>query len=310
MRVSLKKAVNLIINGQIVAVPTETVYGLAASMDQPAAIDKVFSAKGRPSNNPLIVHVANYSDVLRYTFTPPIGFEDLAKAFWPGPLTLILPVITEKIPQKARAGLPTAGFRVPHHPITLELLAQTGPLVIPSANLSGRPSTTCPEHVEEDFGKDFPVLDGGVCHLGIESTILHYVEDRWQIVRAGSLSAEMFIPVLGYQPLQVGATEKPVCPGQLHRHYSPRAKLQLSDTFDSSCPGPIIGFSDRVYPTGVRVLISGTLSDPTQTAVNLYRLLRQLDQEQIDMAWIDMNFPRTGLWETIAERFQRAAQRA
>lgn len=307
MRISIKKAVNLLTNGSVVAVPTETVYGLAAAVNQPDAIEKIFSLKGRPSNNPLIIHLADYSHILEFITSQPSGFEALAKTFWPGPLTLVLPIKTDKIPSQIRAGLPTAAFRVPQHPLTLELLSQTGPLVMPSANLSGKPSATCPEHVEEDFGSEFPVIDGGSCPLGLESTILYYLNGHWQIVRAGSLPAEIFTSVLGYQPLIAEALEKPVCPGQLYRHYAPRAKLHLANTFDSTCQGPIIGFRDRKYPIGVRVLIAGSLTDPSEIAANLYQLLRQLDQEKIENVWVDMDFPKTGLWETIKERYKKAA---
>src|SRR5262245_4612508 len=142
MHISLEEAASALKSGLVVAVPTETVYGLAASIDFPDAIEDIFRLKGRPSNNPLIVHVASAKEIAFYVTQQPPQFLKLASAFWPGPLTVVLPVDQVRIPSVARAGLPTAAFRVPNHPLTRELLEITGPLVMPSANLSGKPSAT------------------------------------------------------------------------------------------------------------------------------------------------------------------------
>src|SRR3984957_7402842 len=223
MRISLANACHLLTTGHLVAVPTETVYGLAAPLFNPSSIDAIFTAKGRPKNNPLILHVPNQKAVMAYAQSFPKGFNELAEAFWPGSLTLILPIDPSKIPGNARANLPTAAFRVPNHPLALDLLREVGTLVMPSANLSGRPSSTCPEHVEADFGIDFPILDGGPCKQGLESTILIY-QSQWEIIRLGALEPEIFTEVLGYTPEIAGLDKmgNPLCPGQLYRHYAPR----------------------------------------------------------------------------------------
>ncbi len=243
MRVTLTEAYQLLAEGYVVAVPTETVYGLAASFVKPAAVDQIFALKRRPSNNPLIVHLANLTQLAEYVSTLPKGTIELAQAFWPGPLTLTLPCNLQNVPSRIRAGLPTAAFRVPNHPFTLELLALTGPLVMPSANLSGRPSSTCRKHVEEDFGTDFPVLDGDLCSHGVESTILHHSGECWQVIRLGALAPEAFAPIIGYIPQFAMASKDqgPLCPGQLYRHYSPRAQLMLSTSL-TDCTGCSGGF--------------------------------------------------------------------
>ena len=310
MHITLSEAISTLRSGQVIAVPTETVYGLAACLDQPAAIERIFALKGRPRVNPLIIHVSDAQQIHTYASHYPPGFEALAKAFWPGSLTCILPVHLNKVPALVRAGLPTAGFRVPALDLTRQLIRETGPLVMPSANLSGRPSATRPEHIEEDFGEDFPVLNGGICKKGVESTILLYQEPEWVIVRLGALAPEQFSSVLGYSPRFVQKTEeaRPLCPGQMFRHYAPRARLLLSDPGGLTASSFVLGFKERKYPIGKRVLLLGSLSDPEEVAENLYQVLRQLDQEGATQAWVDMDFPRHSLWLTIAERLFRASE--
>lgn len=309
MRASIPQTVSILNDGGIAAIPTETVYGLAARLDRENAIKNLFQIKGRPSNNPLIIHLADTSQVALFAKKLPNQFDKLAKTFWPGAMTLVIPVDTSTIPTAVRAGLPTAAFRIPKHPLAIEVIKQTGPIVMPSANISGRPSSTTPEHVETDFGSEFPVLDGGKCRKGLESTILIYQAPLWKIIRLGSLSAEDFIPVLGYAPVFVSpnAESAPLCPGQLYQHYSPKAKLLLSKTFPENTQGVIIGFSDKDYPKNYRVIAIGPLSSPEQAASNLYSSLRKLDEESIEMAYVDIDFPLDGLWRTILERLKKAA---
>lgn len=307
MRIPFQKAVELLNSHQVVAIPTETVYGLAASLFSEAAIDKVFSIKGRPSQNPLIIHVDS-SDLLQpFVNTFPPHFHKLIDAFWPGPLTVVIEIIPKSILPKVTAGLTTAAFRSPAHPLTQKLLKETGPLVAPSANLSGKPSPTSADHVEYDLGFDFPVLEGGICENGVESTILFFDQLEWKIIRMGALSPEQFTPILGYQPsVQLGdGNPNPLCPGQLFRHYAPQAKLILTGDPDPNIP--IIGFSDRTYPSGSFVIYLGNSEDATLAAHNLYDVLRKLDLQQIKKAWIDMAFPASGLWLTIRERILKAA---
>jgi L-threonylcarbamoyladenylate synthase len=309
MRVTLLQAYELLINGDVVAVPTETVYGLAASLNRPSAIDRIFQLKGRPQNNPLIIHLSHVSQVSSYVNQYPPDFEALASTFWPGALTLVMPIIAEKIPASVRAHLPTAAFRIPQHPLSQKLISQTGPLVMPSANLSGKPSSTHWKHVTDDFGADFPILDGGICSKGVESTILFYQEERWSIIRLGAIVPSAFLPILGYEP-QIEKPkngEAPLCPGQMYRHYAPKAKLVMAKTFPIDGKGVIIGFSDRKYPSGYRVLNLGKTSDPNTSVKKLYSVLRQLDVEGIVTAEVDIDFPQEGLWLTLAERLWKAS---
>jgi L-threonylcarbamoyladenylate synthase len=283
------------------------VYGLAASTHYPEAIDQIFHLKGRPANNPLIVHVPSLDQIRDCALSFPDGFEILAEAFWPGSMTVILPVDPHKVPDRARAGLPTAAFRIPSHPLALELLNLSGPLVMPSANISGRPSATRPEHIEHDFGSHFPILDGGVCQRGLESTIILFRGDKWEIIRTGSIAAEDFLETLGYVPHINSSTQAaPLCPGQMYRHYAPKAKLLLTKPSENE-EAVILGFLERDYPAKCRVLPMGSVLQPETVAENLYGLLRQLDAENISYAYVDMQFPSHGLWTTIYERIQKAS---
>lgn len=313
MRINLSQATKLLQQDRVVAVPTETVYGLAAAMNQPAAIEMIFTLKGRPKANPLIIHVAELSQIFPFVVNLPPFFEALANAFWPGPMTCILPVKIGLIPPSVCAGLTTAGFRIPASTVARELIHAVGPLVMPSANLSGRPSSTSPTHVEEDFGEDFPVLEGVLSKQGVESTILIYDTEgaAWKIIRLGALPPDVFEAVLGYQPtvdIGTGHEEKPLCPGMLFRHYAPRAKLYLGGFPQDIAAKCILGFTERLYPKAERVLHLGSLSHPEAVAKRLYDILRELDRQGIDEAYVDMDFPAEGLWLTIAERLRRAGE--
>jgi len=315
MRIVKERAVHLLNQGDVVALPTETVYGLAASMAHPHAVEKIFQLKKRPQENPLIIHLGEKESLFHYTAkgeTPLV--RALIEAFWPGPLTLVLPIKEELIGETVRAGLKTAAFRLPSHPVTRAILQQTGPLVMPSANLSGKPSATEVEHVEEDFGSAFPVVEGekeGEAAVGLESTILVEQEGKWCIARLGALPAEAFLPVLQYVPelVKMEKNKRPLCPGQLYRHYAPKTHLTLTTSFPAE--GTLLGFRERVeqqfYPPGCRVLTLGSLSNPYEVAENLFSILRQLDSEKVDRASIDSDFPRSGVWLTIYDRLAKAA---
>jgi len=311
MKISVEDAISLLKGGLIVALPTETVYGLAASILFPKAISKIFDLKGRPQDNPLIVHIGSTDDISLYAKTLPPSFNALAEAFWPGPLTLVIPVKEDSIPAIARAGLPTAGFRIPDQDQTREVLNATGPLVMPSANISGKPSATSAQHVEEDFGTGFSVLDGGECDKGVESTILCWDNSQWTVVRLGALAPDAFMTVLGYVPkiqeLSKDKTARPLCPGQLYRHYSPKAKLILTEKIEADCNMAIVGFADKNYPKKCRLFSLGNSHNPEEAAHSLYAILRSLDMENIACACVDMNFPNEGLWLTLRERLQKAA---
>lgn len=311
MKISLEMAASLLNSGRVIGVPTETVYGLAASINFPKAIEEIFRLKGRPSNNPLIVHISDSTEIDLYAKNLPPDFSRLAYAFWPGPLTMVIPVKEDAVPSIARAGLPTVAFRVPELNLTRQLLKLTGPLVMPSANLSGKPSATSARHVENDFGVGFSVLDGGDCDKGVESTILCWDKSAWVVARLGALAHDDFSKVLGYVPQIVNAPDKnhakPLCPGQMYRHYSPKAELILAENIPSHTDHPVIGFTDRTYSSTGRFYALGASNDPHSAAHELYDILRRLDEESIATAYVDMDFPVTGLWITLRERLQKAA---
>lgn len=305
MRLNLEQAAARILKGEVVAIPTETVYGLAAKFDMPAAVQKVYELKDRPPENPLIIHVQDSASIYPFVDQVPEGFDLLAKKFWPGPLTLVVPIKKNCIVASVRAGLSTQAFRVPDHPATRALLRMTGPLVAPSANLSGNPSTVDPIQVEHDFGSDFPVLDGGRCREGIESTILVFKEGSWQVGRLGAIPQEAFYRYLGYLPKLAKVNETPLCPGQSFRHYAPKAKLHFGEDLQKA--PVIIGFSDRKYPPHATLFSLGHSTLPLEAAYSLYTVLRELDQKGIPEAWIDAEIPQVGLWNTIIERLKKAS---
>ncbi len=307
MRITLEEAIRLLNAGEVVALPTETVYGLAAKLSEPKAIEKIFQLKKRPNDNPLIVHIANYEQLNEIVKLIPAHAQELMHCFWPGPLTIIEEAC-ETVPMQARAGLPTVAVRMPDQPEILEIIKQTGPLVAPSANLSGKPSTTSAQHVEEDFGAGFPVLDGGNCKKGLESTIV-YFDGAWEIARLGATTQEQLAKVLGYTPkLREQKESKPVCPGQHYRHYAPQANLTLGTGDYPGSPVVVIGFKERQYSGAKKVYSLGSLKEPEGISASLYAVLRQLDRDHIQAAWVDCNFPKEGLFLTLAERLKRAAK--
>ncbi len=224
---SCKEAVALLRRGELIAFPTETVYGLGAPLFSPRSIKKIFQVKGRPQDNPLIVHVASKEQLKRVVTTYP---EELVEKFWPGPLTLVLPK-NSCVSELVTAGLPTVAVRMPAHPLALELIELLGePLVAPSANLSGSPSSTLAEHVRSDFGDQLGgILDGGACMQGLESTVLAL--DPPKILRPGSITRNELERVLetNITTAQAGG-ERPPSPGMKYRHYAPKAKVRLVET--------------------------------------------------------------------------------
>lgn len=227
-------AAQLLQAGQVVAIPTETVYGLAANALDGAAVQRIFAAKGRPQDNPLIVHIANEAVLYQIASVVPPAAWQLAKAFWPGPLTMVLPSAGTVAPQVS-AGLPTVGVRMPAHPAALAVIQAAGlPLAAPSANVSGTPSPTTAAHVLADMDGRIPfVVDGGACRVGIESTVVSLV-DAPVILRPGFITQQQLAQALGTpvamaaavtQPLAAG--EAPASPGMKYRHYAPRAQLVL-----------------------------------------------------------------------------------
>jgi L-threonylcarbamoyladenylate synthase len=304
----LRAAVGLLHAGELVAFPTETVYGLGADARSDRAVAGVFAAKGRPAFNPLIVHVADLAAAEGLAVFPDAA-RALAERFWPGPLTLVLPRRAGAgLAERVTAGLPSVALRVPAHPLAQRLIAGFGgPLAAPSANLSGRVSATTAAHVLDGLGgRIAAVLDGGPCPLGLESTIVGFEGDAPVLLRPGGLPAEAVGEVLG-RPVGAPAAAGVTAPGQLASHYAPRARLRL----DAEGPraGEVwLGFG--AGPAGVEGLNLSPAGDLGEAALNLFAHLRALDDlaERVGAAGIDVaRVPRTGLGLALNDRLARAA---
>jgi L-threonylcarbamoyladenylate synthase len=307
---SIVEAARLIRDGGLVAFPTETVYGLGADATNAAAIAKVYAAKGRPSFNPLIAHVAD-AEAARRDGVFFATASKLAERFWPGPLTLVVPVGEgSRICDLARAGLRSVGLRVPAHPIAHALLAEVGrPIAAPSANRSGHVSPVSADHVIEDLGDKIDlVLDGGPCAVGIESTIVACIDDRPRLLRPGGIGRAAIEEVLGVAVTVIDgrASGGPIAPGMLASHYAPRAALRL----DASAlePGEAgLDFGGR-FPPGAQVLDLSPRGDTVEAAANLYSYLRRLDASGTQAIAV-APIPAAGLGEAIRDRLKRAARR-
>jgi L-threonylcarbamoyladenylate synthase len=232
----VETAAKIIREGGLVGMPTETVYGLAANALDGDAVKRIFIAKGRPQDNPLIVHISKFEQIYRLTKDTPESAKELAAAYWPGPMTMVLEK-SDIIPEVTCAGLPTVGIRFPSHPAAQALITASGvPIAAPSANISGLPSTTTAEHVMRDMdGKIDAVLDGGPCGVGVESTIVSLASNPPRLLRPGGITLEQLRAVLGrvdvdnavMHPLPKGA--KPLSPGMKYKHYSPKANVIILD---------------------------------------------------------------------------------
>lgn len=224
-------AAQILRKGKVVGVPTETVYGLAGSINRAESIEEIFRRKGRPQDNPLIVHVADVHMACELTHAEGAdALLALGKVFWPGPLTIVVPSV-DRVAGIVRAGLDTVAIRVPVHPVFQELLQSVEcPLAAPSANVSGRPSPTCAEHVRHDMGDDLFILDGGTCQHGIESTVVRVVGNIIHVLRPGAVRVEDLQAVAGFAVVpswNLAGQAAPASPGMKYRHYAPEAQLQL-----------------------------------------------------------------------------------
>jgi len=313
MFVNIEETARLLQHSQPVAIPTETVWGLAACVDDRKGIEQIFHLKGRPRENPLIVHINDYSALSNYSNNLPDEALTLARAFWPGGLTLVIPVDTNRILSEVRADLPTCAFRMPNNRDTLSLINQSGPLVAPSANLSGKPSATIPQHIIDDFGQDFPILSTTTsCELGIESTILIWQKGIWKIGRYGAIAQNQLENVLDYT-LEPIISSQALCPGSAFRHYAPNAQLTLCTKewkeSDSELFDGVLGFSDRSYPCAQRVITMGLSNDPEHVAQHLYAALRKLDSHFLHTVFVDLNLCLSDRWNSIIDRLTRAAKK-
>jgi L-threonylcarbamoyladenylate synthase len=296
-------AAELLRSGQLVAIPTETVYGLAARIDDPSAIAEIFRVKGRPLDNPLIVHCAAIEDIGKVAADiPPIAWE-LLRRFAPGPLTLVLHR-RDDVPPIVSAGLPTIAVRVPALEVTRELIAAVGvPLVAPSANRSGRPSPTRAEHVLEDFdGHIAAVLDAGLCSIGIESTVLSLVGTT-AIARPGVITAADLATILGYEPplLDHGTESAPIAPGMKYRHYAPTAPVILIESLDH-----VYHRADANVVVLSTQPISGMLNVRPLRAATLYDEFRRADREGREAIYVLLT-PDIRTDAALMNRLQKAA---
>ena len=240
----IRRAGQLLRQGGVVAIPTETVYGLAAHATNPQAVQKIFEAKGRPQDNPLIVHIASLEELPALVRQVPDAAKKLAETFWPGPLTMIF-YKSEKIPAETSAGLDTVGIRMPQHLAARQVIQAAGvPLAAPSANRSGRPSPTTAEHVMNDMkGRIDAVLDGGPCQVGVESTVVDMTGDVPRVLRPGAVTREQILRVLGSVEVdsavfhEVAPGEVVRAPGMKYRHYAPKAPVLLFEG-RAGCHGP------------------------------------------------------------------------
>ena len=306
----LQLAAELLSGGKLVAIPTETVYGLAANALDADAVAKIFLAKGRPTFDPLIVHVAGPHQIENYSKHFPDVALELAEKFWPGPLTMLLPK-TENIPDLVTAGLDRVGLRCPDHGLSQALLKMLDfPLAAPSANPFGYISPTTAAHVQQQLGNvvDY-IIDGGTCRVGIESTILGFENNEPVIYRLGGLAVESLEAVTGKIRLQINQSSNPHAPGQLKSHYAPAKKLWFGNPGDllPKYAGIKIGLLSfqKDYGISNQIILSKS-GDTAEAAKNLFAALRQLDASGCDVI-IAEPAPAVGLGPAINDRLRRAS---
>jgi L-threonylcarbamoyladenylate synthase len=308
----ITQAVSILRRGGLVAFPTETVYGLGADATNPLAVRGIFAAKGRPSTNPLIVHVASVEVARRYATHWRMIADQLAARFWPGPLTLVLPK-TDAIVAEVSAGLSTVGLRVPNHPLALELLRDfDGPIAAPSANRSNHISPTQAAHVRAELGDRVDlILDGGPCSVGIESTVLDVSGDRPRILRPGGISQIQIESIIGPVEVFAGQVDRSIAavsPGQHERHYSPRTQAFWfsPDKYDQipKSRAVVMAISPLAACDGIEMIRMP--GNAERYARELYRTLRELDERGFDAIYIQIP-PGISEWDAVRDRIRRAS---
>lgn len=326
----MQQAGKLIAEGELVAFPTETVYGLGGDALDPDASRKIYAAKGRPSDNPLIVHIADFDDMKRVAREVPEQAKKLADAFWPGPLTMIV-WKSDAVPEATTGGMQTVAVRMPNHPVALELIRRSGCLIAaPSANTSGRPSPTEAQHVAEDLsGKIAMILDGGPVGIGIESTIIDLTEEKPMILRPGYITPEMLSEVLQEEvvidPGIIAAddTRKPKAPGMKYKHYAPKAEMIIVDGAQDAVIHKINELTAAKRAEGKKVAViatdetkdrydaqvilsMGKRADEDAIAQHLYKILRECDELDVGEIYSEcFQTPRIG--QAIMNRLLKAA---
>jgi L-threonylcarbamoyladenylate synthase len=302
----------LLRQGELVAIPTETVYGLAANIHDEAALRRIFEVKGRPLFNPLIVHIHHADQVDTLATDIPEKARLLMETFWPGPLTLILPK-KAAVSDLITAGKSTVAIRIPRHPITRELLKDLGfPIAAPSANPFTKVSPTSAQHVASYFGDRIPaILDGGPCEVGLESTIVGFEGDAPIIYRKGGVSVEAIVASVGQVRLVLKDEKAPVAPGMLLKHYAPNTPLVISDDITQTLKAHlgakmgVLSFAENHFPAALVVKVLSPKRDMAQAAQNLYAFLHELDGMGLDGIIVE-RFPDVGLGRSINDRLERA----
>lgn len=323
---AVAQAASWLAEGRLVAFPTETVYGLGADAANDTAVAGIFAAKGRPSDHPLIVHVADALQARHFARDVPAFAQALMDAFWPGPLTLIVPRRTG-VAAASAGGQDTIGLRCPSHPVAQALMAaclRTSPAVHgisgPSANRFGRVSPTTAAHVQSEFGGAVPVLDGGPCEVGIESTIIDCTRGVPVLLRPGAITREQVAdvcgqPVRSQQELDDALPAAPRASGTLEAHYAPTARVRLMDAAMLQTALDVLGadaqgiatWSHAILQTrSTRVLRRSMPRDAAEAARQLFAVLRDFDAQGVSLIWIETP-PDTPEWEGVRDRLQRAA---
>lgn len=318
---SIAAAARALRGGALVGLPTETVYGLAADADNDAAVAQIFAAKGRPSDHPLIVHVANAAGIAHFASEVPAFAQALVQAFWPGPLTLILPRRAGHA-AAATGGQDSVGLRCPAHPVAhalLEACAAEGVhgVAAPSANRFGRVSPTTAEHVRAEFGDGLLVLDGGPCAVGIESTIVDCTRGVPVLLRPGAVTRAQIASACGIAPLSKEELPEhtPRASGTLEAHYAPNAKVRLMDAKALQTGLDLLGADaahlavyarTALHTRSTQVLVRRMPDDAAATAQQLFSVLRAFDDAGVRLIWIEQP-PATPEWEGVRDRLQRAA---
>ena len=319
----VQQAVDALCAGELLGLPTETVYGLAADASNENAVAKIFQAKGRPSNHPLIVHVAHADSVKKFASDIPDFAQKLMSQFWPGPLTLILPRQTE-MAAAAAGGQNSVGLRCPSHPVAYEVLKACAAkgvwgLAAPSANLFGRVSPTSAAHVQFEFGDALLILDGGKCEVGIESSIVDCTRGVPVLLRPGQISRNQIEQACGFKLVspEILNSEAPRASGTLESHYAPTAKVRLMSTSDWQKALAALGPHTQnlalwsVQKPSHELMGAGLCwrampADATQAAHDLFSVLRDFDARGLRIIWIETP-PNTPDWEGVRDRLNRAA---
>jgi L-threonylcarbamoyladenylate synthase len=319
----IKKAANILQTGGLVAFPTETVYGLGADATNEAAVKKIFQAKGRPSDNPLIVHLAKMEQIGQWVKEISPLAKRLIKHFSPGPITYVMEH-QGTFAENVTAGLSTVGIRIPEHELALALLELTGiPIAAPSANRSGRPSPTSAAHVKEDLnGKVDIILNGGSTSVGVESTVVDVTGEIPILLRPGGVTLEDLQAVVGEVIVDAALQDKPRSPGMKYRHYAPKGELWLADgvhmrqkiqniSQEKAAAGFRVGIlttmeNQNLYKDGT-VIACGFRAEPSSVAQQLYDALRQFDEMNIDIIFAE-TFPSDGMFRSVMNRLVKASE--